>query len=154
MTEAKDPLPFITNRYRVRRRLGSGSAGTAFLADDTLSGLRVTIKVFQSEGLEPTRFASIQREFNRGCDLRHPLIAEVRDFGFTEGEQVPFYSREYVPGNPLAPGPPSLQIDGDPRRFLRPILDLLDALEYLHTHGICHGDVHAGNLIVPEDPRR
>ena len=65
----------------------------------------------------------MQEEFRAIASLEHPQIARALDFGYTE-DGVPFYTREYVPGRPLPPGPPAGE---SPEAFLRPLLDLLEA---------------------------
>jgi len=149
----KDGL-VISGKYRVRQKLGAGSVGTVYLADDLSTGKAVALKVLNIRALSPEAIALLQDEFRAFADLRHPQIAHAFDFGYTEQGHLPFYSREYVEGAPLAPGPPGPVGQADPLGFLRPILDLLDALEYLHDHQILHLDIHAGNLIVAENPER
>jgi serine/threonine protein kinase len=63
-----------------------------------------------------------------------------------------FYTREYIEGEPLRPGPPPPGRDA--RAHLRPLFDLLDALAYLHAHDILHLDIHPGNLIEARDESR
>jgi serine/threonine-protein kinase len=93
----------------------------------------------------------MQEEFRAIAALEHPQIARAYDFGYTERDGVPFYTREYVPGRPLPPGPPGSE---RPEDYLRPVLDLLEALDHAHARGILHLDIHAGNLILADDPAR
>jgi serine/threonine-protein kinase len=117
--------------------------GTVYLAEDGRTGRPVALKVLRTDRLSPGSVERIQREFSEIASLRHPLIAAAHDFGYTEPGGLPYYTREYVKGSPLPPGPP---LEAAPREFLKPILDLLDALHYL--------DIHAGNLIVADDRSR
>jgi serine/threonine protein kinase len=59
-----------------------------------------------------------------------------------------------VSGEPLRGGPPDTRARENPGDHLRPITDLLDALEYLHAHDILHLDIHAGNVIVSDSAER
>ena len=140
----------IASRYRVRRKLGSGRRGTVFLVDDEARGHPVALKI-----LRPTRdtdgLQSLQSEFRALCSLRHPQLATAYDFGYTESGQ-PFYTREYVEGVTLRAGPPPGGVGA--AEYLRPTLELLDALHYLHTQGVLHLDVHAGNVLEASDPKR
>jgi len=80
----------------------------------------------------------------------HAHIAAAYDFGYTR-EDAPVLHEGVHPRNTARARAARGE---DPRTFLRPILDLLDALDYLHAHGILHLDVHPGNLIVGTDPAR
>ncbi|MGH7378223.1 MAG: serine/threonine protein kinase, partial [Candidatus Methylomirabilales bacterium] len=92
-----------------------------------------------------------QEEFGTLASLQHPRIAAAYDFGYSGDRSLPYYTREYIEGTSLPAGPPGSM---DPLSFLKPILDLLEALEYLHRHGILHLDIHAGNLIVAREASR
>jgi DNA-binding NtrC family response regulator/tetratricopeptide (TPR) repeat protein len=146
----RDPA-VIAGRYAVRRKLGTGGMGTVYLAHDEASKRLVALKVIRTERLIADAVSRMQDEFRAIASLRHPQIAAAYDFGYTSEARIPFYTREYIQGSPLPPGPPGKE---PPGRFLRPILDLLDALAYLHEHGILHLDIHAGNLILADDEKR
>ena len=141
----------LAGRYLIQERLGSGSIGTVYLAEDQKAGEPVALKLIRTDRLTSKAIEHLQDEFRTFASLRHPQIARAYDFGYVEGGRVPFYTREYIPGTPLSAGPPR---DASPKRVLRPFLDLLEALRYLHDHGILHLDIHAGNLIVAEDDSR
>jgi len=153
---ASSPSPqgggaLIAGRYRIERNLGSGSLGSVYLALDELQRTRIALKVIRADRLTPRAAAGLGAEFQTFVALRHPQIARALDFGQLDDGGASYYTREYVSGVPLPAGPPG---DASPREFLRPILDVLDALDYMHTAGVLHLDVHAGNLIVADDSRR
>jgi DNA-binding NtrC family response regulator/tetratricopeptide (TPR) repeat protein len=141
----------IAGRYAIVRKLGAGSVGTVYLVFDQVERREVALKLLRTEALIARSAARIQEEFRAIAALEHPQIAKAHDFGYSERDGVPYYTREHVEGRPLPPGPPASQT---PEEYLRPVLDLLDALEYVHDQGILHLDVHAGNLIVANDSSR
>ena len=143
--------PAVASRYAIRKKLGVGSMGTVYLAEDTRTKALVALKILRPDRVSPKAVARLQLEFRALASLHHPRIAAAHDFGYTEWGNLPYYTREYVEGTPLPPGPPGRV---EPRQFLRPILDLLEALECLHAHDLLHLDVHAGNLIVADDASR
>jgi DNA-binding NtrC family response regulator/tetratricopeptide (TPR) repeat protein len=157
MSVSPTPSPrsaIVSGRYRMIRKLGSGSLGTVFLARDERDGRTVALKVLHSERLGAEAMEQIQKEFRSFASLHHPQIAAAYDFGYTDAGGVPYYAREYIEGSPLAPGPLRPEESADPRKFLAPFFDLLDALGYLHAQEILHLDIHAGNLIVAAEPSR
>ena len=144
----------VSGRYHIQRKLGSGSMGSVYLARDEATSSLVALKVVKTDRLGPEGLADLQREFRDIADLRHPQIAAAYDFGYTTGARIPFYTREYIAGTPLRPGPPGQEGQLSPRDFLQPFYDLLDALHYLHAQEILHLDIHAGNVIEADDDER
>ena len=144
--------PVVGGRYAVQRKLGTGSVGTVYLAHDCVERRPVALKVVRAERLLVDSVQGLRDEFRAIASLRHPHLAQALDFGYLEDGAVPYYTREFVDGEPLPGGPPPAGVEPEP--FLRPILDLLEALEYLHENGILHLDVHAGNLIVSNESSR
>jgi DNA-binding NtrC family response regulator/tetratricopeptide (TPR) repeat protein len=152
---ASSPPPeelLVSGRYRIVRKLGAGTLGTVYLALDEAEDRQVALKIIGADRLKPGELEELQKEFQAIAGLRHPRIAAAYDFGYTDEGRLPYYTREFVEGRPVLPGPPERPIAA--REFLRPVLDLLDALHYLHAHGILHLDIHPGNLIEGDDRER
>ena len=94
--------------------------------------------------------SSLRREFLALKYLSHPCLCAVHEFEAAPGEPARLL-RDFVPGRPLLPGPPP---EGkDPATFLRPVLDVLAALAFLHYNGFRHLDIHAGNVIERPEGR-
>ncbi len=144
----------ISRRFRILRKLGAGAIGAVYLARDETAERLVALKVIKKERLGAEGVAQLQEEFRAIATLHHPQIAAAFDFGYTEDGDIPYYTREYIEGSPLEPGPPPVDRRNSPREFLRPFFDLLEALEYLHSNDILHLDIHPGNVIVAKDARR
>jgi len=125
--------------------------GSVYLAQDARNRRLVALKLIRADRISPESVARLQAEFQAIAALHHPRLASADDFGYAGEGGLPYYTREYIRGLPLPSGPARGE---DPGEFLRPILDLLEALDYLHAHGILHLDIHPGNLIVSEDPKR
>ncbi len=145
----------LARRYVIQRKLGTGSLGTVYLAHDEETGRRVALKTLRTDRGYRRAIEDLRAEFRTIAGIEHPRIARAFDFGYLREDEsapgIPYYTREFVEGTPLPGGPPG---EVAPAEYLRPILDLLEALEYLHASGLTHRDLHAGNLIVGDDPAR
>ncbi len=88
---------------------------------------------------------AIANEFKVLASLRHPHVIKVYDYGFDNGQ--PYLSMELIEGasnfrEAAKKLPPSGRIGL--------ALQLLEALAYLHRHGVLHRDVKPGNVLVTE----
>src|SRR5262249_27602926 len=84
--------------YRVLQRIGSGAFGSVFLAQRGEGAKSVAVKVLTSRNLAAKE--TIKREINLLCELDHPTIVDVHEFGETE-DQYLYYSMDFVPGRVL-----------------------------------------------------
>ena len=144
----------ISGRYKLIRNLGTGASGTVFLAWDSRDEREVALKILHKDRLGAEGIQALQREFRTLVTLSHSQIAAAHDFGYCDDDETPYFTREFIPGRPLLPGPPSLDSTISPATYLRPIVEVADALHYLHSHEILHLDVHAGNVIEATNPDR
>src|SRR5689334_16482592 len=87
----------ISSRYRIVRKLGSGSMGTVYLVNDESTSRLAALKLLRTDRMDPEGLEQLQREFRAIASLHHPQIATAHDFGYTE-ERLPYYTREYIEG--------------------------------------------------------
>ncbi|MGA5731562.1 tetratricopeptide repeat protein [Streptomyces seoulensis] len=123
----------IADRYEVRRTLGSGAYGAAYLAHDRNLATDVVLKA-----LHRSVAKTALHERDVLVELRHDSI--VRILGYED--EGPHLVLEYVPGEPLAARP------GDRlETLLAHGVRVLQALDYLHARGLLHCDVKPLNII-------
>ncbi|MEV7870264.1 tetratricopeptide repeat protein [Streptomyces sp. NPDC088124] len=123
----------IAGRYDVRRVLGSGAYGAAYLAHDRNLATHVVLKALHKS---VARTALHERDVL--VELRHDSI--VRILGYeAEG---PHLVLEYVPGEPL-----SARAGDRLETLLAHGVRVLQALDYLHARGLLHCDVKPLNII-------
>lgn len=125
----------LDGRYRLGPPLGSGGCSTVFDAVDTRLDRPVAVKAGPP---------ALRREAALLGRLQHPNLVTVHDAGGSE--DVGYLVMERVSGRPLA----DLLMDGPlPLEQLVAVAsDVATALAYVHAHGVVHGDVKPGNVLV------
>lgn len=139
------PGTILQDRYFVGKQIGSGGMGAVYLAIDHRFESQVAIKetYYNDEALSEA-FEREARLLNR---LHHPALPHVSDF-FTE-DNTHFLVMEHIEGEDLS----KILQDGKPlpaADVLRWAGQLLDALDYLHSHNppIIHRDIKPHNLKI------
>lgn len=145
MSEKLQPnQALIGNRYRLFEMVGTGGMGTVYRAQDRLTRQIVALKRVRFEK-DQTAALSLANEFRSLATLRHPNIIPVLDYGFDAG--VPYFTMRYLSGGrPITAVTQSL----DWQERIHLLVQLADALAYLHRRGIVHRDLKPENALVDE----
>ncbi len=146
----------VGKRYQIIEELGAGSMGKVFPAQDRLTGQLVAVKQVNvpAAQLEHESRAShsdprmaLAQEFRILASLRHPNNISVLDYGFDEDRQ-PYATMELLDHAVTI-------FDAGKNQPLEANLDLLiqilQALMYLHRRGVLHRDLKASNVLVVND---
>ena len=140
----------MANRFRVLAELGRGGMGTVYRVEDTLHGDRlVALKTIQMQGAStPELKLRFQEEFRAMAKLKHPNTVEVYDYGMLDA-QTRYLTMEVVAGKDLAQllrtGPLPLE------RVYGLLIQLLQALGFIHSRLYVHRDIKADNIRITED---
>jgi eukaryotic-like serine/threonine-protein kinase len=134
----------------ILRPLNEGGMGRVYLARQQALKRLVCVKVLSIPEHEDADLC--RSRFNREAELlasvSHPHILSIFDFGTTSDTGLPFLVTEYIEG-------------GDLRRFMTAgqpmpvaearsiILQVGEALMYLHARGILHRDLKPENILMP-----
>ncbi len=143
----------ISKRFDLIGRVGQGSMSKVWRATDRMTGRMVAVKVLE---LPKTirferRFVGMNKptEGEVAMTLRHPHLVRTLEHGVTVNDEQ-YLVMQYVEGRGL-----SYYVDVQnavmQEHRLRFIIQLGDALAYLHGQGWIHRDICPRNVIVDEE---
>ena len=155
--------PLIGNRYQIEEQLGRGGMGAVYRATDRLTGEHVALKRVMTP-TEHLQFASrlssdsavskssylrmaLAQEFHTLVSLRHPNIIRVLNYGFDD-EHQPFLAMDLLhePRTLLAAGR-----DQPLDARINLLVQMLQALAYLHRRNVIHRDLKPDNVAVVQE---
>jgi len=135
--------------FEILNPLGAGGMGEVYRARDTRLDRTVAIKLLPSELLSAPgrRIERFRREARAIARITHQHICTLHDVG-EDGPAI-FLVMEYVEGVTLAArledGPLPLAL------ALRAAIQIADALDHAHRHGVVHADLKPSNVMLTRD---
>ena len=138
--------PDMIGKYHLRRSLGAGSQGSAYLAYDPDLGREVALKALHphlATGEVRNRF---MREARILAQIDHPNIATVFDVGRDRRSGLYYFAMEYVPYSVEQVLEVRGRLSAD--RAVRVAQEAASALEAARQAGITHHDVKPENLLL------
>lgn len=167
LTARMAPPPERLGEFRILREIGRGGMGIVYEAEQTSLGRTVALKVLPAHAtLRGSSVERFRREASMAARLRHPGIVEVHAVGESEGTH--YFAMELVEGCSLAERLDSLRSTSllprsgaelvptsRERTYAAAVarmgLELADALDYAHRHGVVHRDVKPSNVLLRRD---
>ena len=130
--------------YQITAFISAGGMGEVYRAWHTVLGREVAIKTVRADPADDTANRRLIREAQHASVLHHQNICTIYDVG-SEGDR-PFIAMAFVEGLTLR----------DLRRTSAPAftdcvsyaMQVADALEHAHRHGIVHRDLKSSNVMV------
>lgn len=144
----------INNRYQIRYQLGAGAMGTVYRAYDRLAKHDVALKMVQTKTLSHDTSSSETRltlahEFQTLASLHHPNIIDVVDYGFDNQAQAYFTMVMLENAQPIT----EYGLNKSLKEKIHLLIQMCEALVYLHRRNILHRDLKPDNALVSPDGR-
>jgi len=143
----------LNGKYLRGRQIGQGGMGAVYEGRDKDLRRRVAIKCLRPElQSRPRERARFIDEALRVASLHHPHIVEIYDIiQAADATSIVF---EYVEGRTLHDelnNNPGRHLE--PKRALKHLREIAEALDYAHKHGVIHRDVKPANFMIDEHGR-
>jgi serine/threonine protein kinase len=141
--------------YEIQALLGAGGIGEVYRARDTRLGRTVAIKVLNTQvDNHPKGRLRFEQEARAISSLSHPNICALFDVGeeplrsvaSADEDVTRFLVMEYLEGETLAARllRGSLPLE----QVLRYAIEIADALDHAHRHGVVHRDLKPSNIML------
>jgi len=133
--------------YRVEEEVARSGMATIYRVTDTRDGRVLALKIPHPDvEADPVLFDRFHREDEIGQRLSHPGVLRV----FNDEKRSKVYLvMEWVEGKLLRDLMLEARLPQD--RAIRITLAILEALDYVHSHGVVHRDLKPENIFVDGD---
>jgi eukaryotic-like serine/threonine-protein kinase len=137
------------DHYRIESLAARSGMASIFRATDLRTGQQVAIKVPHPEmESDPVFFDRFRREQEIGQRLDHPGVMKVMP---DDGHSRLYLVMEWVEGRLLRQILNEQTIPWE--RTMTIALRILDALDYIHRHGVVHRDLKPENIMIDAEDR-
>ncbi|MBY0358428.1 MAG: serine/threonine protein kinase [Candidatus Obscuribacterales bacterium] len=141
----------IDGKYTILAEIGRGGMGSVYKARESGLERDVALKVMNTYHLnDADSRARFEREGKVLSSLQHRHIMAIYRLGFWN-DHIPYLSMEYLSGKTLRQvmdEESKLSVE----RTLHIAIQLCQALEYAHSHGVIHRDIKPGNIMLLNEP--
>ena len=137
----------IADRYHVLAKLGEGGMGQVYLAEHLRMKRKSAVKVMRpAMSADPDAISRFNREAANACQISHPNVAAIYDFGETR-DGIVYLAMEYVDGQSLGN---ELDASGSlpVGRVANIVRQVADGLHVAHELGIIHRDLKPDNILI------
>ena len=139
--------------YTEHEILGQGCSSTVKKCEHKVTNQIRAVKIIRSDDDEYMEIS--KREFTLLKDLNCPWVVKVYDCIHDESKHRLYLIMELIKGETLEDFILKTQSDGNsfiPESLVKQIIkQLLTAISYIHTNGICHRDLKPDNVLI--DPK-
>ncbi len=131
--------------FEIISLLGKGGMGEVYLAQDLRLNRLIALKVLPPDSaLDSQAKKRLLREAKSAAALEHPNVCAIHEIG--ESDERAFIVMQYIEGKTLA------ETLRNTRLTLSDVLvfglQIAEALDHAHSHGVVHRDIKPANIIV------
>ncbi len=140
-------MSVLDNKYRILSLLSKNEVSSVFLGEYMPSGAYIIIKL-PIPGQEKVALERFQKEFGILSRLDHPNILKAIDLS----NSFPYLVLEYINGENALSAYKNRSVPLDESYSL--LLQIHDAIKYLHFNGLIHRDIKPSNVIIEKHTKR
>ena len=137
----------LVSRYRVDEYLGSSGIAQDYRVWDEQRQKNLTMKVLpESLATDKIFMRRLQRKALRLAELQHPNI--VQFYSLEQEGRLAFMLTEFIEGDSLKLKIFDVGVPFSPQQVQEILRPVMGALQYLHKHGVFHGNVKPDEIII------
>lgn len=141
-------MTVLMQRYELGRQLGQGTFAKVYHARNLKTGMSAAIKVIDKEKiLKVGMVEQIKREISSMSMIKHPNVVEL--YEVMASKTKIYFVMEYAKGGELFSKVAKGKLKEDAAR--RYFQQLISAVDYCHSRGVCHRDLKPENLLLDEN---
>ncbi len=134
----------IAKRYRIIKLLGYGGMGSVYQAEDTRLEILVALKLLKEYSTEAREQFELEAKIL--AKLNHPHLPRVSDYFNYNGDD--YIIMDFVSGEDLQSLLMKRNKPFDADKIIAWMIDILDALDYIHNNQIIHRDIKPANIKI------
>ena len=157
-TPTKQSPGVTPGHYLLLQRIGQGSMGEIWLAEDPRLRRQVAIKTLPLRNQGDNEYLQrFEREARAAANLNHPHILPVHNFGeqrLPDGQSITYLVMPYIPGGSLSERIAWLMNNNQSmpqQEALQYLAQAADAIDYAHVQGVIHRDIKPANMLLRAD---
>jgi serine/threonine protein kinase len=140
----------ITKRFDLLNRVGQGTMSRVWKATDTTNGKLICLKVLDKDKMEmmEERFKDLEKpsEGEIAISMDHPNVVKSYEYGISMDDEL-FLVMDYIDGAGLSVYV-ELQNEVMEKHRVKWMIQIGEALDYVHKMGYIHRDMCPHNLLV------
>lgn len=145
---APEEINLGTHNYKITATLGKGGMAAVYKATQLGLNREVAIKILPPGYKDHIDFGErFIQEAQILAKLSHPNILYVYDFGETDQNEY-YYVMEYIEGHTLQDYLPLIK---SREEMTECVVQLTNAVQYLHDNDIIHRDIKPSNILLSDD---